>query len=214
MKPKDKRLYIESVKRKFSLSSHITHETCRGCGNCCRRGGCGLLTCDVEDLSVEGIKKMLDTGKYSIAFFCAGTEEGFFDAIPMMSVREVGSGRVNTSIISRPCSLHTANGCPFSDDERPTLGQLLIADVTGNAQCHQLVDSMETLMDWYPYKEILEEVVMDETGRSSISNFIMALEDANRQIRPKVEANEELTSAEEAALQILCGTGAWDILND
>lgn len=211
MRPNEKKAYIESVKRRFSLNSHVNHDICRGCGKCCKRGGCGLMTCDVPELSVSGIKRMLDTGKYSIMFFCAYLD-GEIIPVPIMKSREINSGRVNNSIISKPCALHTANGCPFSDDDRPTLGLLYVPKE--DRHCKILVDSMQLLEDWYPHREMMEQVVLNETGENSYVLFYRGVIDAAMEIRQKLDMNKELTESEIGALQILEVTGAIAILGD
>lgn len=209
MVPNDKKAFIDSILRDFPKSSHLNHSICEKCGGkCCQRGGCGLMTCDVSEMSVDGIRRMLDTGKYSITFFFAGMEE----IIPVMSAREVNAERVNNSIIRRPCSLQQQNGCSFSDEERPTMGLLYVPNSQGN--CEMLVDSLELAFDWYPCKELMEQVVLLETGKNTTELFYNGCINAAMQIRQKLDQNLELTETEEQALLVLDLTGIIMLLEE
>lgn len=212
MRPNDKKHYIECIKRRFSQSSHINCEICSECGgNCCKRGGCGLMTCDVPELSVRGIRKMLDTGKYSITFFAANMD-GEIIPVPIMNAREIGSERVDYSIIRKPCAQQNEEGCSFSDDERPTLGLLYIPKT--NRDCKLLVSEMELLGDWYPHKEIMEEVILEETGKSSKELFYKGCIEAAMEIRSKLDVKKELTESEMCALEVLYATGVILIITE
>ena len=213
MTPEEKQLYIKFMKRRFSQSSHVNCSVCRKCGGtCCKRSGCGLMTCDVPVMSVSGIRRMLDTGKYSITFFCADFGDGIIIPIPIMNAREIDSQRVNNSIIRKPCALHKENGCMLSDTERPTMGLLYIPKSDGH--CKMLVDQMETLQDWYPHAHMMEEVVRQETGKSSQELFYSGCIEAAMEIRQKLDLGKELTESELDALQVLNLTGIIAILGE
>lgn len=213
MRPHEKTAYIAFMKRRFSQSSHVNCSICRKCGGtCCKRGGCGLMTCDIPEMSVIGIRRMLDTGKYSIMFFCADLGDGIIKPIPIMNAREVDSGRVNNSIIRKQCALQGENGCMLSDTERPTMGLLYIPK--GNGECKMLIDAMEVFKDWYPHAQMMEEVVRQETGKSSQELFYSGCVQAAMEIRQKMDLGADLTSTEIDALQVLDITGIIAILGE
>ena len=212
MRPKDKNAYITSKMRDFPQNPYLNHRICEKCGGkCCKNGGCGLMTCDVPEMSVDGIRRMLDTGKYSITFFCAGVEDEILP-IPIINAREVDAGRVNNSIIRRPCALQGEKGCEFSDEQRPTMGLLYIPNANGH--CKVLVDAMEAFIDWYPYKAIMDEVVFKETGKSSEELFYSGCVQAAMEIRQKLDMGIELTEAEMNAITILELTGTIMLLDE
>lgn len=212
MGPKDKNAYITSKMRDFPRNPYLNHNICEKCGGkCCQRGGCGLMPCDVSEMSVAGIRRMLDTGNYSITFFCAGLE-GEILPIPIINAREVNAGRVNNSIIRKPCALQGQKGCKLSDDERPTMGLLYIPNAKGH--CRILVDAMEAFMEWFPYKTIMDEVVFEETGKSSEELFYSGCVQAAMEIRQKLDMGVELTEGEMAAIEPLKLTGTIMILDE
>lgn len=212
MGPNAKKAYITSKMRDFPRNPYLNHNICEKCGGkCCQRGGCGLMTCDVPEMSVDGVRKMLDTGKYSITFFCAADGNEFIP-IPIINAREVDAGRVNNSIIRRPCALQGEKGCEFSDDERPTMGLLYIPIAKGD--CRMLVDAMDACLEWYPYKAIMDEVVLEETGKSSEELFYSGCVQAAMEIRQKLDMGVELTEGEMAAIGILELTGVIMILDE
>lgn len=212
MRPKDKNAYITSKMRDFPRNPYLNHSICEKCGGkCCKAGGCGLMPCDVPEMSVEGIRKMLDTGKYSITFFCAATECGIIP-IPIINAREVDSGKVNNSIIRKPCALQGEKGCELSDDERPTMGLLYIPIAKGD--CRMLVSANDTLNEWFPYKAIMDEVVFEETGKSSEELFYSGCVQAAMEIRQKLDMGIEFTEAEMNAITILELTGTIMLLDE
>lgn len=167
------------------------------------------MTCDVPEMSVRGISKMLDTGKYSIAFFCT-VDDGVVFPVPVMISREISSGKVNNSIIQKPCSLQTEKGCMLSEEERPTLGLLFIP--RPGRECASIVDGMELLSDWFPHRGILEAVVKQETGKTSTELFHQGCIEAAMQIRNKLDMRIELEQAEIEALDIIMAIGAITIV--
>lgn len=198
MRPEDKQSYIDFMKRTNRINSHTDCSICSKCGGrCCKTGGCGLMTCDLPELTVEGITKMLDSGKYSITFLYSD----LFGIIPTMHTREEGADRINNSPIRKACSLLGNKGCTLSELERPTLGLLLIPDV--NYECHLLVDAFDSIHDWLPLKSLMEEVIFKETGKTSSELFYRGCIDAAMELRTKLHAGIELDEGEISGLQLL-----------
>jgi hypothetical protein len=163
------------------------------------------MTCDIPDLSVAGIKSMLDTGKYSISFFYSDP----LGPIPIMVARDIGAGRIATTMIRQQCSLWD-NGCPLSDDERPTLGLLFMPKE--NHQCEILVNGIECLIDWFSVRSIMEEVIKEETGQSTIELFYKACISDALLIKNKLKDHIKLSEAETMALEIIDNCGVIAIL--
>ena len=161
MRPCDKQAYINLKKREHNVTSHTNCSICSECnGKCCKSGGCGLMTCDIPEISVEGITKLLDSGKYSINFLYSD----LFGVIPSMHAREEDASRINNSPIRKTCSLLGNNGCTLSKKERPTLGLMFIPKP--NFDCKLIVDDLDILYDWIPLKDLMEKVIFKETGKS------------------------------------------------
>lgn len=198
MRPEEKNAFIEFMKKRHNVISHTNCSICSDCGGrCCKTGGCGLMTCDIPEPTVEGITKLLDSGHYSITFMYSD----LFGIIPTMHTREEGAGRINNSPIRKPCTLLGNSGCVLSQKERPTLGLLLIPEP--EFECHLLVDAFDSIHDWIPLKGIMEEIIWKETGKTSKELFYRGCIDAAMELRTKLYAGIELDDGEISGLQLL-----------
>lgn len=209
MRPEDKMSYINFKKREHGVNSHTNCSICSECGGrCCKTGGCGLMTCDIPDISVEGITKLLDSDKYSITFLYSD----LFGIIPTMHTREEKADRINISPIRKACSLLKNNGCTLSREERPTLGLLLIPEP--NFDCNLIVDGFDSIHDWLPIKDVMEEVILKETGKTSKELFYRGCIDAAMELRTKLYAGIKLNAGEISALQLLDNCNVITVIFD
>lgn len=205
---KTKKEYIAEKMRNEGVTANVNCSICSKCkGKCCKISGCGLMPCDVEDMSVDGIRRMLDTGKYSISFLLKMNPPR-----PMLSMisREVGRGRINPSLIRTRCSLLDENGCTLSEEERPTQALLLVPGE--NLDCHELVTISETISEWSKYQDILAEVIFLETGKDMIELFEESCQNDTDYLIDKFQRQEDFTSTEEIALNALANKMYQEIL--
>ena len=197
----DKKEYIAEKMREFPNENHIDRSICGKCKRCCCKiGACQLMTCDISDMSVEGIRKMLDTNKYSV-YLTFGFLFGELVVLPVICAKEIDAGRVKASFFRKQCALLGENGCSLSDEERPTLGLLLIPN--SNDKCRTAVNNEETFLDWYPHKSIMDEVVFLETGKTTEEIFDDAVDEAAEQLFLKITNKEELTDSEILVCDVL-----------
>lgn len=189
MLPTKKEEFISSYYNGTEL--YVDKNLCRQCkGRCCKVSGCGLLPCDIPIQTPEGIRAMLDTGKFMISV--AFTTDGLIT--PIMSSREVGADRIDFNLIHRPCALLGPNGCPFSDDERPMLGLLFIPKE--NKKCYNPVNGTNVFLEWSTMAPIMEEVIFNETGKSSEELFLKSFDEAASYLADKYNRKEAMTDAE------------------
>lgn len=194
-----KQKYIAKKLREHEIETNISCSICKKCqGQCCKTSGCGLLPCDVEDMSVEGIKKMLDTGKYSISYIVQ-----LEPVIPIASLtsREEGRGRIANSLIRSKCSLLKEDGCTLSEEERPTQALLLIPGE--NMNCTELITPRENIDEWLVHQQILEQVILDETGKTLDEIFEEGCAEDTKYLANKIENQEELTDLEKIVFKVL-----------
>ena len=154
-----------------------------------------MMPCDIPDMSVKGISKLLDTGNFSIAFIYVGPIP-----VALIGAREIGRGRVNSSLIKHSCSLQGNRGCKLAEEDRPTMGLLYVPTSSG---CKLLLKPEEVVEAWFPYQEVLEEVIMLETGKTSLELFEDSVEEDLRFLQKKAEKNIPFTHAEDMAISLL-----------
>ena len=195
----NKEQYIASKLREFPNVKHIDYSICSRCKNCCCKiTACGLLPHDIPELTVDGIKRILDTGKYSITFMYIASIN---KPLPIMISREIGGDKINNSLIRTTCSLLGENGCTLSEAERPTQALLLIP--RENEKCETLVPGWETMREWQEYEELMKTVIFEETGKSVNELFEEGCRKDVKKLIQKIENDEELTYTEDIAMDLL-----------
>lgn len=176
---------------------------CAECGgSCCKHNGCSYLPMDFQDLSFNGLKTELEKGYISII-----SQPVFYEKHVkiLLYVRTRNEGRpiVDFLTTKRACRLWTPNGCPFSIEDRPSLGIMCIPGYeNGNLSCHPIVtDSiLETL--WYKHQKTLKALVSHFTGKT-VQKVMQEQADALiRQIYTK-QMSVGMISAEERELVFL-----------
>lgn len=159
-------------KRTGKKCVNINHKVCAKCGGkCCKSSGCSLMPHDVWQMSVKGIKEMLDTGHYSIRVI-----ELIFDNkveyIVGMSTRRVNNQRVENNWMDGPCVLLEEHGCMLSDAQRPTCALLSIPSTDPLKDCELIITHPEYTMAWKKHATILNKVLKDETGHTPEEQYI------------------------------------------
>ena len=100
----------------------------------------------------------------------------------------------------------------LSREERPTLGLLLIPEP--NFDCNLIVDGFDSIHDWLPIKDVMEEVILKETGKTSKELFYRGCIDAAMELRTKLYAGIKLNAGEISALQLLDNCNVITVIFD
>lgn len=199
-----KKQYVQIKIRRYEkengcLCNYIDRKICSECGGqCCKSTPCSLMPCDVKDMSVGGIKRMLDSEKYSLRLILSGTEEKPHYTI-CMSARMQGTNRIRNNLLYSPCALLGENGCTLSDEERPTCALLTIPGP--NQNCKMLVSPKEYIDAWDKYAGILEEVWKSETSITPEEYFLIMSAKAYFEIQEMINRGVVLNEEEEMVFQ-------------
>ena len=162
-----KREFIEDIKKANWYEGPMTgFSECAKCGQCCLKNACACVPEDFDDLSVKGIEKILDSGKYMICAFYgnASMPNGIpIEALPVITAREVGcpDNGIYITMLHSKCAMLGPNGCKLSEDERPSQGLLLIPDGKG---CKCYLDAPTDF--WREHWNALDEVIKKRTGKT------------------------------------------------
>lgn len=143
-------------------------EICKNCGGmCCKKSGCDFWPCDLQDKTLKGILKFLESGKVSIvAAMKFKRINGKLCNFPFLYLRSRNIDRDVIDLLSMktPCSNLTDTGCSYSYDERPSGGKNLTPSKDG--LCFPREDSLQKILEWEPYQKQLEKIIKRYTGMS------------------------------------------------
>lgn len=160
--------YRQKLLEKYENVRMEKPEVCKECGgSCCLRAPCHWSPKDIEDLSFEGLKKLLKEKKYiSVLRFpgcvcdaCLRDVEcnNFFYYILRTRTRGTGIAAIATRIKKDDkCILLKPDGCNISFDERPMGARLLIPEK--EKRCKHLYDLDDCIYDWKDYQDVLRKV--------------------------------------------------------
>ena len=186
---------------------------CASCGECCLMNACSCVPEEFSDLSVAGIEKLLDSGKYMItASYSPVEKRGIpIEAVPHLSAREVNTPQngISITMIHSECAMLTPKGCKLSDEERPVQGLLLIPN--GEKGCKCFVDTPTKL--WRPYSTVLDQVVLKRTGKTTQELFEKELVPLAIKLKQKVQlavvCNVPITQQESMAALAMSQLGVF-----
>ena len=147
------------IKKNLSKSQNVNESICKEClGFCCKTCGCYFSPDDFEKITYKYLKKEIKKGYISIIYANkqGKAETGTF----LLRVRNYGAPVVDMhdyGLIG--CMLVTKEGCPFSYEQRPTGGKLLIPQEPNDEfevpNCINRYTTKECAYEWLPYKKIL-----------------------------------------------------------
>lgn len=184
-----KKMFLEETMKKNSYSGNITgFSRCVGCGKCCRINACACVPDDFNDLSLDAIEKIIDTGNFMItASYEPTTKSGGIpiEVFPYISAREVAcpENGINITMMHSRCSMLGSDGCKFGEDERPSQGLLLIPE--SNSKCKCMLDTPTDF--WMDYKEKLDIIIKRRTGKISQELFEEELFPRANSIKRKIQ---------------------------
>lgn len=160
--------YRQKVLKYYENEKAENPEICKECGGkCCISAPCHWSPQDIEDLSYDGLKKLLEDKKYisilqmpsEVCECCLREVFATGDYYYVLRTRTRGTGiAVIKAEIHRddPCMLLKPDGCQISFQERPRGARLLIP--MKNYKCKSLYDFDDCVYDWEDYQEVLSEL--------------------------------------------------------
>lgn len=150
-----------------SIENYENRELCAKCGGlCCKMSGCDFFVTDFDNLKIEYLESVLNTGRVSVTGNLAikHTKNGnpYTELILALKARNVGRDEIDLWSISSRCVNLEENGCYFDVNERPSGGVHLIAKP--NRKCKPDYDMDSELEKWLPYQNVLRKLVKRRTG--------------------------------------------------
>lgn len=166
---------ISKVHKAFRDRVIINTEYCTECkGSCCRTTACAFSPADFEKISFNYLKERIEKSGYICIKYIPEEFSGQGTGVFYLAVRNRGADIVDIPERNRGgCSLITDTGCPFSYEQRPTGGKLVLP-IKSESQygkltfcCKQFYDAKELCYEWLPYKKILQRLAYKFCGEYS-----------------------------------------------
>jgi hypothetical protein len=130
---------------------------CSACnGKCCRNMGCHCSPEDIGEITFETILEFINTGNFSIDWWEGDVLDKNRDKTYYLRARNIDAGTIDPSWGGR-CKLLTPTGCLLPFEKRPKGGRAVTPVKTFD--CKGDYSKKECCVDWYPYQNILDEVV-------------------------------------------------------
>ena len=133
---------------------------CKECrGKCCKSMGCHFSPDDFNDLSYEGLKKVIEKGFISIDWWEGSPFDDSDDSgrALFLRMRNKKSRVIDPSWMGE-CILLTKEGCPLAYENRPKGGRLLIPDKKG---CRAEYTKNDAARDWFKYNDTLLKILIE-----------------------------------------------------
>lgn len=134
------------------MKKYENKSLCTKCGGqCCKNDPCFFMPEDFDDLSVDGLLRELKDKDY----LCI-----LLDKVPRITMRSSKWAKIVDPLLTdktNVCMLLTPTGCPFSYDERPTGGKMLVPDPNGCCTSKITLDNIR--LAWAPYMPVLLQVI-------------------------------------------------------
>lgn len=142
----------------------INEKLCAKCGGkCCKNAPCHYAPSDFEDLSFEGLKKVIDAKGYiSIVkipifeydYYKEFSDQTYFYILRIKRIGDPCAFKMEKKPLPRLCSLWTKKGCKLCFEDRPTGAKHLVP--RENMRCLQLYSLEKCICDWKPYTKTLK----------------------------------------------------------
>lgn len=142
---------------------------CAKCGGfCCKKSGCDYFVSDFDNLKLDFLMGLLNTGKISVVasldFQRLSNGKLAYSQVLSLRARNINREVIDLLSFKTTCSQLTENGCSYDLSERPSGGATLIPGE--NMTCHSNIDRIAELKKWVPYQKVLERLVKRFTGMS------------------------------------------------
>lgn len=149
--------------------AYIDADLCKKCGGkCCKKSGCSFLPQDFERMSYNYLLEKLNEGYISIVaelhFDIDKNERMYWTPFLSLKIRNNNRGIVDLVSYKSGCSILTENGCPLSENERPSMA--LTLKPMPNLECYQMIEHSEIKMAWGRYQDVLSRLVTYFTHKS------------------------------------------------
>ena len=147
-------------------------ELCAKCGGyCCKAGGCMYFVSDFENMKIDYLDSVLDTGRVSIKtalrFDMLPNGKIIVNSILYLKARNVGHDAIDLISLQTRCASLEENGCHFTLEKRPSGGVMHIPkENNGHFACYSAFDSPNEVDKYIPYQKILHRLVKRRTGKS------------------------------------------------
>lgn len=143
-------------------------EYCKRCGGyCCKKCGCDYSAKDFENLSLNGLCKILKEGNISVVSYLEFIElkSGRIVADPFLYLRARNKNRDIIDLLSlkTTCSMLTEDGCTYDKEHRPSVGLNLIPGES-RFECKPNERPIDIINTWKPYQNTLKKIVKRYTN--------------------------------------------------
>jgi len=160
---------IAFSKKGVSMEKIENKSICAKCGGfCCKKSGCDYFVSDFDNLKLDYLIELLNTGNVSVVasldFQRLSTGKLVCSQVLSLRARNINRDVIDLLSFKTTCSKLTETGCSYDLSERPSGGATLIPgeDMT----CHSDIDRIVELKKWIPYQKVLERLVKRFTGMS------------------------------------------------
>lgn len=181
----------------------LDYDICTKCGGrCCKKSGCTYLPEDFDRLTYNYLLELLKEEPVSIIsqiYIDADKNNKFFwYPVLMMSVKNNDRGTVDLFSYKSGCSIwNSLNGCPLTEDKRPSLALSYKPDINGN--CTQVIKEKVIIKKWLKYQDVLEKLVMSICNKSAKEIIKEDIEKVRDELTKKIISGKFL-DAEELSL--------------
>lgn len=144
-------------------------ELCAKCGGyCCKAGGCMYFVTDFENMKLEYLSKILETGRVSIKaslrLEMLPNEKIVVNPILYLKARNINHDIIDLVSFQTTCASLEETGCYFDFENRPSGGVLHVP--RENGACYSAFDVTSEVNKYLPYQKILQRLVKRYTGMS------------------------------------------------
>jgi len=155
---------------KYKAIKSENKNLCKECGGrCCKNGGCAYIPEDIENICLEEIEKLLDTGRVSIAaslsFKRAKNQKPIAEPTLYIRERDINRDVIDLISVRSACASLENNHCHYTEiDDRPSMGATMIPSFPD--ECKSTIRTSEFLEYWQPYQKVLMRIVKKRSGMS------------------------------------------------
>lgn len=144
-------------------------DICSKCGGmCCKKSGCDYSAMQFDDLSYEGICKILSEGNISIVAVITSKKNLFGKIVPQgffyLRARNTDRDVVDLVSLKTRCAMLKDDGCSYDYYHRPLGERNLVPGE--NMSCHSLLAPLDIVRSFEPHQKTLRRVIRDYTGMS------------------------------------------------
>lgn len=172
---------------------YIDDNLCKKCGGkCCKRSGCTFFPQDFERMSYNYLLEVLNKEYISISseINFDVDQKGNLIWMPKLYLRIRNNNREIVDLVSYKsgCSILTENGCPLSEEKRPSMA--LSYKPMPNGECFQTIEYDKIIKAWDKYQDVLSVLVTHFTHKSVKEMIEYDIENLKRILTAKLATRE------------------------